>query len=178
MTMISPLSPSSASNDIPEPPSAIHSPTSAPAKRLSYADFPEVVQPDTAPEVASPHQSEYAARLDAFSEKYPIAGSLFKEQEQYPEAIEKGDRSSTHELSAIRYDSSSSIRGNGGSPPNRTIFGVNRKHFLIGLAVTLVALVAVAVGVGVGVGVGWANHSESDSESDGSTNDNSPTSTR
>ncbi|CAH0044554.1 unnamed protein product [Clonostachys solani] len=140
--------------------SAQHEKNEAPTEHHgspTYNDLPEVVQPDTSPQVISSYQAEYSQRLNDAHAKYPIGYQEYSESDQFPQAMSQPDDSLKHdgqvkhELSSVKYDSSPSVEEQnpkkvGGSG---SILGLKRNTFII-IVVALIVIVAAAVGGGVG----------------------------
>ncbi|CAG9947916.1 unnamed protein product [Clonostachys rosea f. rosea IK726] len=123
----------------------------------TYNDLPEVVQPDTSPQVTSSYQAEYSQRLNEGNPKYLVGYQEYSESDQFPQAMSqpdvslKDDGHVKHELSSVKYDSSPSVEEQnpkkaGGSG---SILGLKRNTFII-IVVALIVIIAAAIGGGVG----------------------------
>lgn len=123
----------------------------------AYNDLPEVVQPDTSPQVISSYQTEHSQRLNDANAKYLVGYQEYSESDQFPQAMSqtdvslKDDGQAKHELSSVKYDSSPSVEEQnpkkaGGSG---SILGLKRNTFII-IVVALIVIIAAAVGGGVG----------------------------
>ncbi|VUC23267.1 unnamed protein product [Clonostachys rosea] len=123
----------------------------------TYNDLPEVVQPDTSPQVTSPYQAEYSQRLNDPNAKYLIGYQEYSESDQFPQAMSqpdislKHDGQLKHELSSVKYDSTPSIEEQNPKKAGASgyILGLKRKTFIISL-VALIVIIAAAIGGGVG----------------------------
>ncbi|KAH7303985.1 hypothetical protein B0I35DRAFT_484853 [Stachybotrys elegans] len=112
-------------------------------KPFTYDDSPEVVLPDSSPQVASPYQAEHSMRFEAANGKYLLGNEERDLSDQYPQVRSLAVDPSKHELSSTKYtDPPSAEKQDKEKQAGGRILGIKRKSFII---MTIVLLVVIAV---------------------------------